>query len=148
MSHYLNPGLPRPAPTPDGLDKPFWQGLAQNELWLQKCNACSRFQWGPEWLCHRCHSDNLAYEQVEPAGIIYSYERVWHPVHPALREQGPYLVVLVELPNADRVRLVGNLLGDPMQDVKIGGQVEACFEHHAEVDPAFSLLQWRSVSTN
>lgn len=144
MSYYLNPGLPRPAPAPDGLDKPFWEGLAQDELWLQKCEACGRFQWGPEWLCHRCHGDQLVYEQVEPTGIIYSYERVWHPVHPALREQGPYLVVLVEIPHADQVRLVGNLLGDPVQKVQIGGSVEAFFEHHTDVEAGFSLLQWRA----
>lgn len=148
MSYYLNPGLPRPAPTPDGLDKPFWEGLARDQLWLQKCAACGRFQWGPEWLCHRCHADQLVYEKVEPTGVIYSYERVWHPVHPALRDQGPYLVVLVELPHADQVRLVGNLLGDPVQEVQIGGRVDAAFEHHTDVEPAFSLLQWRTGAAN
>ena len=60
-------------------------------------------------------------------GLIYSYERVWYPVHPALTEQGPYLVVLVELPAADNVRVVGNLLGDPRQSVDLGGEVQPVF---------------------
>ncbi|MEP6722705.1 MAG: hypothetical protein ABJA77_14755, partial [Variovorax sp.] len=50
-----------------------------------------------------------------------------------------YLVVLVELPEAGQVRLLGNLLGDPMQDVTIGAEVEGFFEHH----DGYALLQWR-----
>jgi uncharacterized OB-fold protein len=83
---------------------------------------------------------------VAPEGIIYSYERVWHPVHPALKEQGPYLIVLVEIPTADHVRLVGNLLGDPHQDVIIGSQVQAVFEHHETEQHPFTLLQWQTTN--
>ncbi len=67
-------------------------------------------------------------------------------MHPALAEQGPYLVTLVELPQADSVRLVGNLLGDPHQEVDIGSAVEAVFEHHEDVEEPFTLLQWRPLA--
>lgn len=140
---YLAKGLPQPVASPDGLDAPFWSGLRGERLILQRCNGCGRFQWGPEWICHRCLSFDLGYEAVAANGRIYSYERVWHPVHPALKAQGPYLVVLVELPHADGVRVVGNLLGDPRQKVAIGRPVAAVFEHHSDADPAFTLLQWR-----
>jgi uncharacterized OB-fold protein len=56
---------------------------------------------------------------------------------------GPYIAVLVELPHADGVRMVGNLLGDPTQEVVIGTEVEGVFEHHGDSDPPYSLLQWR-----
>ncbi|MFP6802378.1 MAG: OB-fold domain-containing protein [Pseudomonadales bacterium] len=140
---YLNPGLPQPVPASDGLDTPFWKGLQEEKILLQKCVDCNSWQWGPEWICHRCHSENVEYSEVPGEGIIYSYERVWHPVHPALKEQGPYIVVLVEIPEADHVRLVGNLLGDAHQEVKIGSPVSAAFEHHADAEPSFTLLQWR-----
>ncbi len=143
MSNYLSPGLPQPVVAPDGLDAPFWQGLRDELLLLQRCDACQHWQWGPEWLCHRCHHFELSFESVLPEGKIYSFERVWHPVHPALKEQGPYIVVLVELPQADNVRLVGNLLGDPEQSVEIGAEVDAVFEQHVDVDVPFTLLQWK-----
>ncbi len=60
-------------------------------------------------------------------------------MHPALNGHGPYIVVLVELPDYGNVRMVGNLLGDPTQEVTIGAPVEAVFEPHKE----FTLVQWR-----
>lgn len=140
---YLTPGLP--VPQPSVLDTPFWDGLRAERLLLQRCRACQRFQWGPEWICHRCLSFELEFSEVEPRGVIYSHQRVWHPVHPALATQGPYVIVLVELPHADGVRLVGNLLGDPQQALVIGAAVEGVFEHHGAHVPPFSLLQWRVV---
>ena len=144
---YLNPGLPIPVPAPDGLDAPFWEAAAEGILKLQRCNRCRHWQWGPEWICHHCLSDDLTFEAVEPRGRIYSYERVWHPVHPALKEQGPYLIVLVEFPDHDGVRMIGNLLGDPLQEVRIGTPVEAVFEHHADGDPPFTLVHWRACGS-
>jgi len=142
---YLAEGLPQPVPSPDGLDAPFWEGLAAEKILIQRCRACQRWQWGPEWICHHCHSDDLGFDEVAGEGRIYSYERVWHPVHPALKDQGPYLIVLVSLPQADDVRLVGNLLGRPEQTVEIGAPVRAVFEHHDRAEPPFTLLQWQAV---
>lgn len=75
--------------------------------------------------------------------MIYSWERAWHPVHPALRGHRPYIVVLVELPQAGGVRMIGNLLGDPEQVVSIGAAVDAVFEPHDDATPPFTLVQWR-----
>ena len=140
---YLTPGLPKPAPMRDGLDAPFWAALREERLELQRCNGCGKFQWGAEYVCHRCHSFDLGYAETPAEGILYSHERIWHPVHPAMAAQGPYVVALVVLPQADDVRIIGNLLGDPMQELRIGAKVEGVFEHHAEDDPPHTLLQWR-----
>ena len=45
MSSYLNPGLPQPAAAPESLDAPYWQGLRDEQLLLQRCDACHRWQW-------------------------------------------------------------------------------------------------------
>ena len=143
VARYLPHGLPIPVPEPDGLSMPYWQGLGDNRLRVQHCAHCGTWQFGPEWLCHRCHAFDPDWEDVAPRGRIFSWERVWHPSHDALRGHGPYIVVLVELPHAGNVRMVGNLLGDPMQEVLIGAAVEGVFEHHADASPLFALLQWR-----
>ena len=140
---YLPAGLPIPGPEADGLSKPYWEGLKAGRLVIQQCSGCGIWQWGPEWICHSCHGFVLAWEQVQAEGRIYSWERVWHAVHPALKTAVPYLVVLVELKEPNTVRLIGNLLGDPRQQVSIGTEVVGEFEHHPESEPPFSLLQWR-----
>lgn len=143
--YYLPEGLPAPAPAADNLEKPFWDGVNRHELMVQRCNACQTWQFGPEWVCHNCLSFDVGWEKVEPRGKVYSWERAWYPVHPALRDGVPYIVVLVELPQAGKVRMVGNLLGDPEQGVVIGSDVEAVFEDHEGPGEPYTLVQWKTV---
>lgn len=143
---YLPKGLPTPVPENDGLDKPYWEGTRRGELLVQRCRKCGTFQWGPEWICHKCLAFDLDWHKVSGKGRIYSWERPWHPVHPALKDHGPYIVVLVELPDAGNVRMLGNLLGDARQEVKIGAEVEAVFEPHDDAKPPFTLVQWKLAS--
>jgi len=140
VSTVLPNGLP--TPKPDALDAPYWEGTRAEKLLLQRCESCRRFQWGPEWICHRCRSFDLTFDEVEPTGIVYSWQRVWHPVHPALTDAVPYVILLVELPHADGVRVVGNLFGDPHETVTIGAPVSAVFEHHE----SHSLVHWRLMT--
>jgi uncharacterized OB-fold protein len=144
---YLPAGLPIPVAEPDGLSAPYWAGLRQGRLLVQRCDHCQTWQFGPEWICHRCHAFDPAWTEVEPRGRIFSFERVWHPSHATLKSYGPYLAVLVELPKAGGIRMVGNLLGDPMQAVVIGADVEGVFEHHREASTEYSLLQWRTAES-
>ena len=145
MSRVTNephlPGLRQPAPSNDGLDAPFWEGTRAHELRVQQCATCGVHQWGPEWMCHECNSMSLDWVTVDPVGKIYSWQRPHHPVHSALTDRGPYIIVLVELPHASNIRMVGNLLGDPMQEIEIGASVSVVFEDR-EGDPDFTLVQW------
>lgn len=140
---YLPEGLPVPVPQADGLDAPYWEGLRNERLLVQRCAQCRGWQWGPEWVCHRCRSFDLRWEPVEGKGRLHSWTRVWHPVHPALQQHGPYLLAVVELPRAGCIRMLGNLLGDPMRDPAFNAAVEVVFEHHPGATPPYSLAQWR-----
>ena len=148
VTQVLPDGLPRPVPATDGLDKTYWEGTRRHELWVQHCAHCGTWQWGPEWICHSCHSFDVAWEQVSTSGVIYSWQRPWHPVHPALRDTGPYVVLLVELPDAGGIRMVGNLVGDAFQQFAIGDSVEAVFEDHDSASVPYTLVQWRLTNPN
>jgi hypothetical protein len=39
--------------------------------------------------------------------------------------------------------MVGNLVGDPLQLVRIGAPVTAVFEHHNDGQPQYTLVHWR-----
>jgi hypothetical protein len=140
LSTVLPIGLPAPAPQGDGLDRPYWDATLRHELVAQRCDACGRFQWGPEWICHRCHAFDVGWAPVPGNARIYSWERVWHPVHPALKSAVPYVVLLVEFPDADGIRMIGNLAGDPRAEVVIGATVVPVFEDRG----AYTLVQWRT----
>jgi uncharacterized protein len=141
---FLLPERVRPVPQP-GLDGPFWNALRDERLTLQRCPSCASYQWGPEYVCYRCGGYELQWAEVPKAphgsyrGVVYSWERIWHPVDPSLVSSVPYVAVLVELPDADRVRLLGNLIDPPEGPVPIGAEVDPVFEHHS----SYSLLLWR-----
>jgi uncharacterized OB-fold protein len=137
--YYLPEGLPAPREQRDGLDKEFWDATKRHELVVQACKSCGALQWGPEWICHKCHSADMGWRKVGGKGRIQSWTRCWNPVHPALREACPYIVVVVQLAGVDNVRMVGNLLGDAKADPRFDAEVDAVFEDHADA----TLVQWR-----
>ena len=85
------------------------------------------------------------FEPVPGAARIFSWQRVWHRVHPALGEACPYVVLLIEFPEADGIRMVGNLVGDAEADIAIGAPVEPVYEDHDDAEPPFTLVQWRNL---
>ena len=140
---YLPAGLPIPVPERNGLSAPYWQGLREGVLKVQRNPRTGVYQWPAQWIAYDDQGFDLDWVEVAPRGIIYSWTRVWHPVHPALKDAGPYIVVVVELPQAGNVRMLGNLLGDPRQTIEISAPVETVFEHHADAAPPYTLAQWR-----
>ena len=140
---YLPMGLPEPVIENDKLDAPYWEGTRNNKLMVQRCGQCRTWQWGPEWLCHNCHSFDMKWVEVQGNGSIYSWTRCWHPVHPALKDFGPYIAVVVELPAAGNIRMLGNLLGDVHQKVVIGAPVRAVFEPHDSAKVPYTLVHWQ-----
>ena len=132
-----------PVPERGGLDEPYWAALAQRRLDVQRCRACDHWQWGPEWICSECASFDVGWDEVPPVqgeyrGEIFSWERVWHPTDRGLADAVPYVAVLVSLPTAGDIRMLGNLLGDPRAEVTIGTAVRAVIEAH----DGYSLVQW------
>ena len=144
--YYLPEGLPVPITDPGSLHGPYWQGAQDETLKVQRNPATGVYQWPPQWITHDTQSFELEWVEVAPKGMIYSWTRIWHPIHPALKDAVPYLIVVVELPHAGGIRMLGNLLGDPHQKIEIGAQVEAVFEHHDDAVPPFTLVQWRTIS--
>ena len=145
MNHVLSVPLPAPVPSPDGLDTPYWEGTRAHELRVQRCGHCGTHRWAPEWICHACHSFAIEWDTVAPTGILFASQRVWHPVTPTLADALPYVNVLVELPQAGGVRMLGNHAGDPHVDLTIGTAMDAVFEDHDDAEVPYTLVHWRPV---
>jgi len=115
---------------------------------LQQCAGCATLQHPPEEICHACGSMTFVPHAVAPTGTVHSYTVVHHSVHPALDAAVPYAVVLIALDAAPGLRVVGNLTGVPVTEVKIGMPVTAIWEELAAADgsPVF-LPQWQRDET-
>jgi uncharacterized OB-fold protein len=145
MTYVLDAAMPAPVPMADGLDAPYWRGTRAHELRVQRCADCGTHRWSPEWICHVCHSFAIDWPAVEPHGVLFSFQRVWHPVTPALAGAVPYVNVLVELPHAGGIRMIGNYAGDPLDDLVIGAPMRAVFEDHDDAVLPYTLVQWKTA---
>ncbi|CAM5471197.1 bifunctional MaoC family dehydratase N-terminal/OB-fold nucleic acid binding domain-containing protein [Streptomyces abikoensis] len=116
-----HPARPRPVINRD--NAPFWAGVAEHKLLIQRCTACGtlRFPWLPG--CGRCGSPAWGTVEACGSGTVHSYVVVHHPPFPAF--DPPYAVVLVEL--AEGVRMISNITGVPPDAVRIGMSVELEF---------------------
>jgi uncharacterized OB-fold protein len=116
--------LLRPAPTPDEL--PFWQSGADGRLRIQRCRDCMQWQHPPNPVCYHCLSREVDFRPVSGSGTVYSFTVNHQPWLPHLTE--PYAVVVVELDEQPRLRLLSRLVGTPVDDVAIGLRVRVVFE--------------------
>ncbi|MGW2826160.1 Zn-ribbon domain-containing OB-fold protein [Streptomyces sp. NPDC001443] len=122
-----------PVIDPDGA--PFWRHAAQGELRVQACADCGELRFPPRPCCPHCQSFGTLWREVPGRGRIWSYVVAHPPLLPGYAEQAPYNVVLVELADAPRIRLVGNLVaraGAPLDSlpadrVRIGARVQVVF---------------------
>ena len=51
----------------------FWEGVAQRELRIQRCNACQRLQHPPGPMCSGCHGLDLGFVRSQGRGSVYSF---------------------------------------------------------------------------
>src|SRR5512139_19155 len=54
------------------MNAPFWKGLAQGEVRLQKCGKCGAHQYPPESFCYECGAQEVAWVAVAGQGTVYS----------------------------------------------------------------------------
>jgi uncharacterized OB-fold protein len=119
--------------------------LAEGELRLQHCGECGAWIWGPQWICATCHTFDPGWEVVEAVGTVYSWARSHYAFITELADRVPYVTVLVELPGAGNRRVLGLLVDDAPETVRIGDRVVG----HFELDPGatWPLLRWRRADT-
>ncbi|WP_354700123.1 hypothetical protein DSM112329_00386 [Paraconexibacter sp. AEG42_29] len=130
-------------PRPDGLDVPFWAGLAEGRLLLQRCGACATWIWGPQWVCPRCRTLEPGWDEVPLRGTVYSWTRTWQPFVPSFKEHLPYVTLLIELPDAGGRRILGLLIDDDgTTDPVIGEDVAGVIQPASDVTSGVPVLRW------
>ncbi|MFC7306258.1 Zn-ribbon domain-containing OB-fold protein [Streptomyces monticola] len=134
-------------PVVDEDGAPFWAYTAKGELRIQACADCGELRFPPRPCCPHCQSFGSEWRRMSGKGRIWSYVLPHPPLLPAYQEMAPYNAIVVELADAPRIRLVGNLVSeagaalnsvDPSR-IRIGARVQVVF---AEQPGGVVLPQW------
>ncbi|GLV55683.1 hypothetical protein KDH_25270 [Dictyobacter sp. S3.2.2.5] len=110
----------------DSDSRPYWEGLAQGELRIQRCTGCSQAVFYPRSLCPHCHATTLEWIVASGRGHIYSYTVV-HQAYGAFAASTPFVVALIEL--EEGVRMMSRLVDPPGQHIQIGAAVQIVFQN-------------------
>jgi uncharacterized protein len=114
-----------PSPLIDSDSRPYWEGLAQHELRIQRCDACARHVFYPRSICPHCFSDHLSWVTATGKGKIYSYT-VAHQAYGPFADGVPFTIALVEL--EEGVRVMTHIVATPRERIVIGAAVHVTFE--------------------
>ena len=124
--------LHKPLPELTDQTRPFWTAAKEGRFVMQKCAKCATFNFHPKPWCIECGSRDLNWEEVKPAGTVYSYtvSRSVAMNYPGWQGELPVLMCLIDMD--DGVRLYGQLTDCDEHDVEIGMRVGVHFESISE----------------
>ncbi len=135
--------IPKPAPTPNEITKPFWDAAREHKLAIQRCEACKLYIHWPQVRCPRCQSERLSFAEVSGKGAVYSFCIVHHVFHPGFADDVPYSLALIELAEQAGLRVVANIVDCPHDDLTVGMPVEVTFEDR----DGYTLPQFRPAAS-
>lgn len=94
------PRKPLPVPTPE--TQPFWDGLKQHQLRIQRCKACNQAYFYPRPFCPKCFSWDVEWFTATGKAKLHTYTIV-HRAPPAFRDDAPYVLAVAELDEGPRM---------------------------------------------
>ena len=115
----------RPLPNPDAVSKPFWDGCARGELLIQRCPSCGNRQFYPRAMCTACAGEP-EWETASGRGTVHTFTVIRQNYSKPFRDLLPYVVAMIELDEGPK--LMGNVVGCPIDEVTVGMPVEVFFE--------------------
>lgn len=114
----------RSFPEPDADSRPFWDGVAEAVLRIQRCLQCRRHVFYPRAVCPYCMG-SLEWVDAAGTGTIHSYTVVHRAPAEEYLAEVPYAVVLVDL--EEGVRMMSRLVDCDPSEVRVGAAVEVQF---------------------
>jgi uncharacterized protein len=110
----------------------FWAATREQRYLVQWCTSCSKPIFYPREACPWClASDALEWKASNGTGTVHAVSVQYRPGNPAMRDQVPYAVALVELDaGADdaTIRVMSNVVNCDPEGVRVGDQVNIVWE--------------------
>ena len=116
----------KPVPDPSHESKPYWDGLRDGRLLLQKCAQCGKIRHYPRPICDVCYSFEVKWIEASCLGTVHSWTVTHHAFNPGFKLDLPYILVTIDLDEG--VRMQAPLRGARETDVRLGLPVGIIFE--------------------
>ncbi len=116
----------KPLPTPTPTSAPYWNGLMDGVVKLQKCADCGVWVFYPRNRCSNCLSDALQWHDVSGTGTLYTFTIARQPTAPHFTSEVPQRLAVVELDEG--VRLTTTLVNVEDADIRIGMRLKPFFD--------------------
>ncbi len=114
----------RPRSSPD--TEAYWQAAREGRLLFQRCRSCGEPVFHPRPACPYCLSDDLAWEQSEGKGEIYSFTTQYVPLHQSGQAFEPRNLGIVNLDEG--FHMFAEITAGPEADLRIGQKVKVWFD--------------------
>jgi uncharacterized OB-fold protein len=116
-------------------NKPYYDGCAKGELWIQRCVETGRFQFYPR-PCSIFTGGPVEWTRCCGLGTVHTFTVIRKNYsEPQFEALAPYVVALIDL--EEGVRMMSNVTRCKPDDVRIGMEVEV---HFTCVDEKTSLF--------
>lgn len=124
----LDLNKPRPRPTP--VSQPFWDGLADGRISVQRCADCASLVFYPRLRCPHCGSDQLTWEDIDPTGRVVTVTTTRQATAAPFRDDVPQAIAIVELDAG--VRITTTLVDLDGTEPTVGLRVDGRFRHGSD----------------
>lgn len=129
-----------PVPEPDDRTRFYWDAVAQHRLELLRCQQCGHYVHYPRPICDRCHSTDLAPEEISGRGTLYSWCEIVQPSHPYFAERLPYFIGVIDAEEEPGVRIPTGIVECARADLRCGIPMEVVFR---QITPTLTLPFFR-----
>jgi uncharacterized OB-fold protein len=106
--------------------RPFWDATREQRFVLPWCTECDVAIWYPRAVCPRCHGESVEWRDDPGTGSVHAVSLHTRPGPGRVAEDGPYVVVLVDLDAG--VRMMSNVTGCEPDVVAVGARVTLAWE--------------------
>jgi len=130
--------LVKPIPRPSTTTRPFWDGLNERKVQIQRCDGCDSWVFYPRTRCPSCLSDLLIWREVSGQGVLYTYTLARQPTAPHFADETPQQLAVVELDEG--VRMTSTLVNVEPSDIVIGMRLQPYFD---QVTDDVTLLRYQ-----
>jgi len=114
------------------LNREFWIGGEVGELRIWRCRTCDEWLHPPSPVCRKCHSTDVGFDVASGRATVSTFS-INHYQWSAQAGRDPYVIAIVELEEDPGLRLITNIVGCGVGEVRIGQRVQVIFRSFDDV---------------